>query len=189
VQTAAEKIPQDGYCAIASCGATLEASSSTDSALPYLQKLLPEYSTREITAEAVSSTHTLANIGADIPLSDGEIHQAWDQLCVFEEEGKLFRPTAAVLLSLWKAIVTASTAENIDLGSASLVDDLWTLVAEEEYPRGMFYAILHHVAEPESMEVDSGSKCTSRIQVLTYLIIGADNFQGSRWTSAGVLYG
>jgi sister chromatid cohesion protein DCC1 len=160
VQTAADSIPQDGYCAIASCGATLEASSSNESAIPYLQTLLPEYSSREISAEAVNSTYTLRNIGNDIPLSDGEIHQAWSQLCAFEEGGKVFRPTAAVLLSLWKAIITASTAENVNIGSAFLVDDLWSIIVDEEYPRGMFNAIMHRLAEPESMDVDSGSKCT-----------------------------
>jgi hypothetical protein len=136
----------------------------------------------------VSSTHTLSSIGTDIPLSDGEIHQAWSQLCAFEEGGKAFRPIAAVLLTLWKSVVTASIAENIDIESAFLLDDLWAVVAEEEYPRGMFNAVMHHVAATDAMEVDSGSKCTTNNQALKKLMTDADNFQGSRWTRKNVVY-
>jgi sister chromatid cohesion protein DCC1 len=160
----------------------LEVSSSTDSALPYLQKLLPSYSSRELLAEAVSSTYTLANINADIPLSDGEIHDAWTQLCAFEEGGKAFRPTAAVLLSLWKAIVAGSTAENIDMGSAFLENDLWAVVADEDYPRSMFHAMMNRIADSDAdnMEVDSPSKCRSHLQALACLIASANISQGSR---------
>jgi hypothetical protein len=166
----------------------LEVSSSTDSALPYLQTLLPAYSSRELLAEAVSSTYTRANIGADIPLSDGEIYQAWTQLCAFEEGGKAFRPTAAVLLSLWEAIVAASTAENIDLGSAFLLNDLWAVIADDGYPRDLFNAMTHRIAEADTMEVDSASKCTRHLQELACLITSANHTQGSRWTSLGAQY-
>jgi hypothetical protein len=112
----------------------------------------------------VSSNYsTLSSLSDDIPLSDGEILQAWAQLCAFEMGGKAFRPTAGILLSLWKAMVAAAVAENIDLGSAFLADDLWALIREEGYPRGMFNVLLQRIAEQETMEVDSSSKCTRQI--------------------------
>lgn len=161
----ADSPPQDGFCAIASCGATIEISSSTDSALPFLQKLLPSYSNRDIPANG-SSTHTstLATIGADIPLSDGEIQRAWTQLCAFEAGNQAYRPTAAVLLALWKAILSASVAEGMNIGSPFLAEDLWNIVKDEEYPRGMFDAIMNRIVaddDADQMEVDSDtSKCT-----------------------------
>jgi sister chromatid cohesion protein DCC1 len=165
VQTNADTIPQDGYCAVASCGATLETSPSTESASPYLQKLLPEYSSRDISVDAVASSYTLSNVAADIPLSDGEIHQAWTHLCAFEEREKAFRPTASILLSFWKAILAATIAEDIYKGSSFHIGDLWTLVADEEFPLGMFHAIMHRVAEPEVMVINSTLKSARHVQV------------------------
>ncbi|KAF2423633.1 hypothetical protein EJ08DRAFT_701002 [Tothia fuscella] len=151
-----EGIPQDGFCAIASCGATLGTSTSAESAIPHIQKLLPLYSSREIQAEAASSVHTtLSSINSDIPLSDGEILEAGTQLCTFEAGGTAFRPTAGILLSLWKAILAASTVENINLGSNFLVEDLWALVKDEDYPRSLFNALLRRIADQGSMQVDS----------------------------------
>jgi sister chromatid cohesion protein DCC1 len=114
---------------------------------------------------------TMSDIAKDVPFSDGEIQQAWTQICAFQDGRKSFRPTAAVLLSLWKAIVAASVAENFDLGSSFLADDLWALVKDEEYPRGMFNAIMHRVAERDTMEIDSGSKCTGQnnFQILAFV--------------------
>lgn len=110
-----------------------------------------------------STYSTLSSLSSDIPLSDGEISDACVQLCAFETAGKAFRPTAGILLSLWKAVLAASVAENIDIGSAFLVDDLWALIQEEEYPRGMFDVLLQRIAEQGTMEVDSTSDCTRQI--------------------------
>jgi hypothetical protein len=99
-----------------------------------------------------------------LPSSHYEISQAWERICAFEDSRKCFRPTATILLAVWKAILAASTAEKIDLGSAFLVGDLWKAVKDEDYPRGLFDAVMQRITEKDIMEVDSNLKCMPRLK-------------------------
>jgi hypothetical protein len=116
-------------------------------------------------AEAVKSS--FETVCRDIPLSNGEVQDAWSMLCAFEEQGASYRPTANILLQLWKAITTAAFADNIDLSKAFLVEDLWTSIKDEEFPRGMFDVFLHRVEDRNSMDVDADSKCKSGLLLRT----------------------
>jgi sister chromatid cohesion protein DCC1 len=156
-----DTIPSYGIQAISSCGATLELLKASESALPYLRKVLPIYSSRELNAAAAAKS-SFGSISADIPLSDGEILTAWSVICAFEEQGASYRPTADILLQLWKAVTTAAVAETIDLSTAFLTEDLWSTVKDDEFPRGLFDTLLQRVEDRNSMDVDAGSRCKSK---------------------------
>jgi hypothetical protein len=108
---------------------------------------------------AAAAKSSFDTICADIPLSNGELQDAWSAICAFEEQGASYRPTADILLQLWKAITVAAVAENMDLTGAFLVEDLWTTVKDEDFPRGLFDAFLQRVEDRNSMDVDAESKC------------------------------
>ncbi|KIW01874.1 hypothetical protein, variant [Verruconis gallopava] len=156
-----DAVPSHGIRAISSCGITLELSQSTESALPYLRKRLPEYSSRNSDVAAAAKA-SYEDVCSDIPLSSGEIHDAWLSICAFEEQGAIFRPTADVLLQLWRSIVTAAVAASIDMGSAFPTEDLWRSVEDEDFPRGMFDALLRRMEDPSVMsDEDNGSRSTA----------------------------
>lgn len=158
-----DALPASELRAVASCSATMELLTTSESALLYLRKALPIYSTREVNTSAAvqSSFRSIAN---DVPLSTQEIQDSWSELCAFEDGGASFRPIAGILLELWKAIYTGALLENIDLGSAFLHDDLWVAVADEDFPRGLFDAALRRIEDRNAMEVEAeeGAKCKSR---------------------------
>jgi len=151
-------IPNLAIQAIATCSVTLELSKSTESAAPYLRKALPSYDSRDLNATKAVKT-SFKEICGNVPLSNDEVLNAWVDLCAFEEQGASFRPSAGLLLELWKAIMTAATADTIDLTSAFLTEDLWIAVREEEYPRGLYDALLRRVEDGESMDVDTDAAC------------------------------
>ena len=139
-----DAISSSGIKAIASCSVTLELSKSAESALPYLRNLLPVYSSRDLDASAAVKG-TFINVCSNVPLSGGEVKEAWTALCAFEEQDAAFRPSASVLLELWKAIVVATVAEDFELASSFLIEDLWISMREEEYPRGMLDAVFRRI--------------------------------------------
>ncbi|TLD37907.1 ATP-dependent RNA helicase [Venturia nashicola] len=156
-----DDIPTDGVRAIASCAATLELYTFNDSAIPYLRKLLPVYSSLESLAAIFTGPAypSLSAVSNEVPLSHGEIAQGWIQICAFAKDGNCFRPTAASLLQVWKAMVSASVAEDIPLNSTFLVDDLWKATKDSEFPRALLDAILARIADNDTMEDGDNSKC------------------------------
>lgn len=81
-------------------------------------------------------------------------------MCAFAKDRNCFRPTAFSLLEVWKAIVSASVAEDVSLRSTFLVDDLWKATKDSEFPRALFDAILARIADDDAMEDGDNSKCT-----------------------------
>ncbi|TID25794.1 ATP-dependent RNA helicase [Venturia nashicola] len=158
-----DDIPTDGVRAIASCAATLELYTFNDSAIPYLRKLLPVYSSLESLAAIFTGPAypSLSAVSNEVPLSHGEIAQGWIQICAFAKDGNCFRPTAASLLQVWKAMVSASVAEDIPLNSTFLVDDLWKATKDSEFPRALLDAILARIADNDTMEDGDNSKWCS----------------------------
>lgn len=154
-----DMVPTHGIRAISLCGVTLELSKSTESPLPYLRKALPVYTSRDLNAAAAVKS-TFDDICRDVPLSDGEIQEGWTALCVFEQQGASFRPTANILLELWAAISTAATADDINLTAAFLVEDLWISIRDQDFPRGLFNSILKRVEDRDTMDPDADTKCT-----------------------------
>jgi len=139
----------------------LELFTLKESALPYLRKLLPVYSNPDSFAAIFTGPayRSLSAVSNDIPLSYAEIEEAWTQICAFAKDGNCFRPTAGSLLEVWKAIMSASVAEGIPLGSTFLVDDLWKATKDSEFPRALFDAILARIADEDAMEDGGNSKC------------------------------
>ncbi|QDS73139.1 hypothetical protein FKW77_001700 [Venturia effusa] len=161
--SAEDDIPKDGIRAIASCPSTLELYTAKDSAIPYLRKLLPVYSSPEsltgiFTGPAYRSLSAVSN---DVPLSYLEIEQGWMHICAFAKDGNCFRPTAASLLEVWKAMVSASVAEDVPLNKTFLVDDLWKATKDSDFPRALFDAILARIADNDTMEDGGNSKWCS----------------------------
>lgn len=153
-----DTIPSAGLQAISRSGMTLELSRSSESALPYLKKILPVYTERELTA-AAAVKGTFDEICKDVPLSDGEVQAGWTELCAFEEQGASFRPSVNILHKLWASMSTAATADSLDLSAAFLVEDLWIQIRDEDYPRGLYDALLRRVEDGDVMEVDSNLNC------------------------------
>lgn len=139
----------------------MELFTLKESALPYLRKLLPVYSNPDSFAAIFTGPayRSLSAVSNDIPLSYAEIEEAWTQICAFAKDGNCFRPTAGSLLGVWKAIMSASVAEDIPLGSTFLVDDLWKATKDSEFPRALFDAILARIADEDAMEDGGNSKC------------------------------
>jgi hypothetical protein len=157
-----DAVPPLGIKVISTCGATLELSKSKESALPYLRKGLPVYTSRDLNA-AAAVKQTFDDVCRNVPMSDGEVQIGWTALCAFEEQGASFRPSAAILLELWTAIKTAAIADDINITSAFLIEDLWITIRDEDFPRGLFDAFLRRIGEEDMMDgldADAGSRCT-----------------------------
>lgn len=139
----------------------MELYTLKESAIPYLRKLLPVYSSPESLAAIFTGPayRSLSAVSNDVPLSYLEMEQAWTQICAFAKDGNCFRPTATCLLEVWKAMVSASVAEDIPLNSTFLVDDLWKATKDSEFPRALFDAILARIADKDTMEDGDNSKC------------------------------
>jgi hypothetical protein len=110
---------------------------------------------------------SLSAVSNDIPLSHAEIEQSWTQICAFAKDSNCFRPTAGSLLGVWKAVVSASVAEDIPISSTFLVDDLWKATKDSEFPRALFDAILARIVDGDAMEDGGNSKCA---QVKTFQV-------------------
>jgi sister chromatid cohesion protein DCC1 len=155
----------------------LELFTLKESALPYLRKLLPIYSNSDSFTAIFSGPayRSLSAVSDDIPLSRVEIEQAWTQICAFAKDGKCFRPTASSLLGVWKAIVSASVAEDIPISTSFLVDDLWKATKDSEFPRALFDAILARIADDNAMEDGGNSKCA---QIKTFQVFLNTQYNG-----------
>ena len=145
----ADGTPTPTTCAIASCTATLELHPTDASAAAHLSDLLPVY---DIVAGEVDTTHnarTKAHVFTDVPLSDAQCEQAWDDLLAFELSGSSYRPSVNALRQVWASINAAASAESVQLDNQFLGHDLANLVAEEGHPAALALAVFRHLASPE----------------------------------------
>lgn len=172
--------PTPTTCAIASCAATLELHPSDASAAAHLSDLLPVYN---IVAGEVDTTHnrrSKANVFDDVPLSDAQCEQAWDELLAFELSGSSYRPSVNALHQVWSSINATATAESVQLDSQFLGQDLANLVAEEGHPAALALAVFRHLANSEQ-DTRGQWSCLDRRKTVSH--VGTTLLQ-ARWSSA-----
>jgi hypothetical protein len=159
-----------GIAVVATAKATLELQKTTGCASAHLGQLLPLYNGPEEARhdlETTASSPVAAREGmskrelfSNIPLSDGQCQLAWTEHCAYELDGQAWRPSATALLGIWKAFLGAATSEGIDVGSAFHEDYLWTLMADEGYPRPLLTAVLDRLcAEGNAREAGCMFPC------------------------------
>ncbi|KAF2083929.1 hypothetical protein K490DRAFT_50404 [Saccharata proteae CBS 121410] len=132
IQENPDAIPVTAISAIASCGHMLELHPVSDSPLPLLRNAVPLF---ESPAQARVETwprRGAAEVFADIPFSDEECQRACVELAAFELEGAMVRPSDEALLANWRGLISAATAEGINLASQFQMQDLLRMMEEDE---------------------------------------------------------
>lgn len=94
---------------------------------------------------------------ANVPASNAECERAWQQLACFELEGEALIPSASVKVAVWEAILSAATADGIDLASPLQKNHVQTLcdLNGTEWPRELSLATLRSMAQRSSADEDS----------------------------------
>jgi len=161
-------IPAPTTCAIASCTATLELHPTVESAMSYLEDLLPVYHVVGGEVDAEENRRSKASIFSDIPLSDGQCEKAWSELLAFELNGSSYRPSADTLAKVWQSINAAALAEGIKLDSQFLTFDLAKLVEEEGHATSLAVAMLRHMANADEETKEQWS-CLDRTRTVAFV--------------------
>ena len=123
-----------------------EASAKNRTARAWLVGVLSVY-------EGVDSIGAQAGVAQrdvfrQIPLSDGEISEAWIDLAGFEFAGRSFLPSATLTLKIWQAMMTDAEDLAVDLTKPFASEDLLcrTTAAESEYPPAARGALLRKLS-------------------------------------------
>lgn len=107
---------------------------TASSAIPYLKSKLPKYGplhsgSLDFTIKGSNTKITKRQLFDGIPLSETECEQGWKQLACFESSNPqgCFAPTALMIERAWAAILSAATAQGLDMTafiSSSYVESL-----------------------------------------------------------------
>lgn len=168
---------------IAKCGSTLELFMPKEgfSAVPFLVKTLGFYSRDEergnVDVDMVDddedgyARNAMNALFADIPVSKAQCEQGWVDLCAFVMRSNAnanlpgvncWRPSAMVIVDVWKGVVEGAVLQGINLEKQFLVNDLWKSVlddnGEEPFPRGLFGAVVRRVCE-DSTAPGEANRC------------------------------
>lgn len=151
---------REGLSADAQCRESLELQPSTGSAMPYLVDALQSYHapyeeqgyTGFATEPRVpNSGRSKASVFSDIPFSEAECEEAWVALAAFEREGLCYRPTPRAVLELWRALLSGMIIRGDSFDGDCCEDDLWQFLVDDEFPRGMFSAVLSRMTDETSL--------------------------------------
>ncbi|KAL8871594.1 MAG: hypothetical protein Q9174_002606 [Haloplaca sp. 1 TL-2023] len=113
---------------------------------PLLKAILPIVSD----ATSYASRDTLSrssreSILEDMPVSSGEFGLAWVALCAFEIDSQAWRPSAAILLKTWKAIMSTCTIKGLSLDRNIEVESLSPALDEDGIPEQILYAVIQRI--------------------------------------------
>ncbi|KAI9722015.1 MAG: hypothetical protein M1812_001975 [Candelaria pacifica] len=145
----------------ATCKATLELHPTNASPIPYLNQHLALYNGGDDELETLngidSSPENYEKVNklevfSHVPFSEGECESAWTEICAFEIQNVAMRPTARALAGVWKAIISGATSQALRLSSEFQLDDLWTIVEDDGYPRSLIEAVLGRLSSEEGTE-------------------------------------
>lgn len=131
---------------------TLELTAAKpSSAAPYLKATLPMYSA---TGHYQVKGHlTKGRVLSDVPLSQSECEQGWKELCCFELAGSSgsFVPSAKARLEAWKSMLATALADDIDLTSPLVNDQIIYITGLcEDSPAELSRAVLRSFASSVS---------------------------------------
>lgn len=174
---------------VAECKATLELIPSSTSSVAWLKDLLPLYNGSQEEASFGAPQVTKAERRSkydhltNLPLSVDEFESGWREVCAFEIDGQALRPSVQCLVGAWKAVVSASTAQGIDLGRQFSITDILDILEADDYPRTLFEAVVWNLTLPES--VSMGSVCLDKEKCICW--VGATMLEtlGQRTTPIG----
>ncbi|KAF1966142.1 hypothetical protein BU23DRAFT_331540 [Bimuria novae-zelandiae CBS 107.79] len=162
------EIPTPATCAIASCSTTLELYPADASAVAHLGDVLPVYDIVGGEVDTTENGRSKGDVLADIPLSNAQCEQGWNEIIAFELSRSSYRPSVNILRQVWSSINAAALAENIKLDSQFLGYDLAELVAEESYPAPLTMAILRHLAKSEQ-DTKGQWSCLDRRRTVSFV--------------------
>lgn len=162
------EIPAPATCAIASCPATLELHPSDASAVALLHEALPVYDVVAGDVDATGNGKSKHHIFDNLPLSDAQCQDAWNQLMAFEHDEHTYRPSVNALSQLWQSINAAALSEGIKLDSQFLTDDIATAVAEDGHPFSFTKAVLGHLSNDEQ-EANGPWSCLDRARTVAFV--------------------
>ena len=133
---------------IALCNAVLELIPSDESASSYLRNNLDIYNgSFPLCGSNPFHKITKDSVIADIPLSEEECDQAWVTEVAFETDDGCYLPSTRILLSLWDALLSAALIEGVDLTNHVYIEDLWSKMDQDLYPRSLFEAIFYRLGQ------------------------------------------
>ena len=155
----ADAVINQGLSAIAQCTATLELIPAQASAIIYLKHALsvysePESGTQSSIASAAVENRSKQSILADAPFSLGELDGACEELCIFEVDSTAWLPTATMLVSLWKSIMSAATLRSVDLGKPFSVATLNAIVEEDGHSSALFDVLMSRLGSNHGDSVE-----------------------------------
>ena len=131
--------------AFAQCATTLELIPSHESSIAHLARALPvddKGGIIDARDSGIDAVQPRDDYFADLAFSAGELETAWVEICGFEHEGQAWRPDPAVLLALWKTILTNVTANGLDLEKRILIEELMAFAVEDGYKEELLHAVV-----------------------------------------------
>lgn len=138
--------PQGRLEAIAKCDSTLELQAAKNvSAIPHIKAALPTYATTgHYDAKSLLSKERLF---ANIPLSDAECAQAWQDLACFElaeaNSQRAIIPSNGAKLKLWSVILESAIARGFDLTGSIDVKDVASIAEDlNDWPAELVAAVV-----------------------------------------------
>ncbi|KAH6614215.1 sister chromatid cohesion protein-like protein Dcc1 [Boeremia exigua] len=161
-------IPVPATCAIAACPATLELHPSDASAVALLYDALPVYDIVAGEADAMGNGKSKGHIFDNLPLSDAQCQQAWNELMAFEHDEHTYRPSVNALSQVWRSINAAALAEGVKLDSQFLTEDIATAVADDGHPADFTKAVLRHLAD-DGQAADGPWSCLDRARTVAFV--------------------
>ncbi|KAF2121429.1 sister chromatid cohesion protein-like protein Dcc1 [Lophiotrema nucula] len=162
-----DEIPVPTTCAIASCGATLELHPADTPALRYLEDVLPIYDIVDGEVDASGNGKSMADVFKDIPLSEGQCKQGWEEVFAFEFAGSSWMPSANTLLQVWTAVNDAAASESVPLHKQFLTDDIINALDDRGYPESLIQAILTRLGYDD--QKDAGWSCLDRSRTMMFV--------------------
>ena len=133
---------------VAQCDTTLELIPFQPNGIAMLKEAIPVFSTLENvqTSDASKSLGKQALL-MNLPLSSTEFSMAWDELCAFEFESQIWRPSSATICRLWVAITNAAILRGISLQDPLNHQAIGHAVEEDGFPFALFNAFTDQVKD------------------------------------------
>ena len=78
-------------------------------------------------------------------MSSAQLDIAWAKICAFEAEGQAWRPSEAMLLAVWKAILHGASASGLDLCQKILAEELVAFAMDEGCKEELLDAISRRI--------------------------------------------
>ena len=163
-----------GVTAIGQCKALLELVPIQTQPILFLKDAIPVYSDERAVAgghQTSSKSRTKHALIRDMPFSTGEFDSAWTELCAFESEHEVWRPSALLLRDIWASFVAATIVQGIDITSTtSTTSTVWykdvvRMVMEDGFPEVVLQAMFRRLESDQDNTVEGGKYTVQHYQL------------------------